>query len=114
MRKSLGTDEHTYDARHKGLKYFKKFRHWKKGFKAGKKGVLRKENPYTLTPDIISLLKKRTMWDLGWEEASYTPTKKRLRKEEEDRKKRERKASREHKHSKSSKHKHSHRHKEYK
>ena len=59
-------------------KYLKRMgnnKYWKLGYKAGKKDKLRKENPYKLSTKIQKLLRKRTFWDMGWEEAFFVPPK---------------------------------------
>ena len=47
-------------------------KYWLKGYKAGKKKLSRKDNPYSLTEEIIKLLRKRTFWDMGYEEGFYS------------------------------------------
>lgn len=62
----LGLDEETWEKRNEASQ--QKARSWKKGFKAGRKGKETTDNPYTLTPEIFDLLRKRTQWILGFEE----------------------------------------------
>jgi len=66
----LGTDESTY--RKRNLKEFirkmKQDRSWRKGFKAAKRGLSVTDNPYKLSDEIWTLLRKRTKWILGYEE----------------------------------------------
>lgn len=79
----------------------KQNKYWKLGYEAGKHKVSKQENPYKLSPDILKLLRKRTYWEMGHDDAAYAPSKKRLREEAERQKK-----NHAHKH----KHKHKHKH----
>jgi len=86
---------------------WKKFSAWRKGYKAGKKKLPKEDNPYTLSPDEWELLQKRARWFLGWEEATYTPSRKRLKKEKEAAEQNhKRKDKRKRKHDKSRHHSH--------
>lgn len=62
-------------------KRMRKNRWYKKGWKAGKKKLSKTENPYTLSEEIMTLLKKRTYWEMGHDEATYTPSTKKLERE---------------------------------
>ena len=57
-------------------KYGLRFKSYKKGYLSGKidskhhtstREHERAENPYTLTPDVIELLRKRARWEMGYE-----------------------------------------------
>jgi hypothetical protein len=52
-------------------KRMKKNRYWRKGYDAGKHNQGAQDNPYKLTPDMITILKKRTFWAMGQEEGYY-------------------------------------------
>jgi len=65
----LGMDEGTWEQRNDEALWRQKY--WKKGFKAGKqsgKSGESTENPYKLSSKIIELLRKRTLWFIGYEE----------------------------------------------
>lgn len=62
-------------------KRMRKNRWYRKGWKAGKKNLSKTENPYKLTEEICTLLRKRTFWEMGHDEATYTPSKKKLERE---------------------------------
>ena len=79
----LGMHENEYDKRNSGYNYWKQFKHWRMGYKAAKKGRTKADCPYKLTTEQLELLKKRTRWFMGWEQAAYTPSKKQLRAEKE-------------------------------
>jgi hypothetical protein len=80
MREPLGLDPEIWHKRNERQRsYWKKYPQWVKGYKSGRKGLLRSENPYTLDAEILKLLRKRTYWDLGWEEGAYTPSSKKLK-----------------------------------
>src|SRR4051812_27610261 len=97
MKEPLGMDPKVWKKRNSvALKEYGKNRSWKKGYKAGKRGKSAEENPYSLTEDIITLLRKRTYWFLGFEEARYTPSKKQLKAMKESNRRKEKK----HKHKK--------------
>lgn len=57
-------------------KQMSKNKYWKLGYKAGKKNKKKEENPYSLTDEMRKLLKKRTYWEMGHEEAAWQPPKK--------------------------------------
>jgi hypothetical protein len=101
MKPPLGMTEKDYEKRNKGYKYWKQFSAWRKGFKAGRKKKSLEDNPYKLSPETWELLRKRTRWILGFEEAHFTPSKKRLKEEAEQYKK----AKRSHKHDTGNAHK---------
>jgi hypothetical protein len=83
-------------------KRMKKDKYYKLGWKACKKKDSKQDNPYKLTPDILKLLRKRTLWLMGFDDCSYQPTKKRLAKEAELQQKRKHEK---HKHHRNHKHK---------
>lgn len=105
----LGMDEETIKSSVDSLRSSKAF---KKGFKLGYVSVKHNElaeNPYTLPPDMWEILRKRTRWQLGFEEgrASYKAkhqNKKKRRHEQVERIKDLTKKKHKHKH----KHKHGH------
>lgn len=80
---TLGADEKILADHTKSVSEWRKNRWFKKGYKAGKKGLLPKDCPYTLTEEIWTLLRKRAYWLKGCEEGSYRPSSKRLKQEAE-------------------------------
>ena len=114
MKNKLGEDPEVYEIC-KNVNIAKKNKYWKKGYKAAKKHLNRTDNPYKLSSEIIKLLKKRTFWDMGFEEKAFAPSKELKRKREEtevrdkERKKREERERKE-KAEKAKKHKHKHKH----
>lgn len=69
MKGSLG---HLNKVWKKNLKRAKKNKYYKKGYVAAKKGLHRTDNPYKLTGEILKLLRKRNMWERGWEDKAYS------------------------------------------
>lgn len=115
MREPLGMDKETWLKRNKRVrKYWEKFPQWVKGYHAGKKGEKRTENPYKLDNDILKLLRKRTYWDMGWEEAAFASSSKKLAKiaktkaKELERIEKEFKRKKKHKHGHHKKHRSKH------
>ena len=85
MQQPLGMDENLWKRRKELVKReYGKHTSWKKGYHAGKQGASPKDNPYQLPPDVWKLLKRRTYWEIGREEALFTPSAKKLRKEKEN------------------------------
>jgi len=114
MMPPLGLDEETLKHKNERRKYWKQFSAWNKGYKAGKNGSSSGDNPYKLSSEIWSLLRKRTRWELGRQESAYTfSKKKRLKalKEQARLAKRIKAASKKHVKHKSKGHK-KHRHRE--
>jgi hypothetical protein len=89
--------------------YFKRMRknkYYKKGYKAAKSKQSKQDNPYKITPEMHEILKKRTLWEMGFDEAWYTPSKKRLREEAERQRERKKHNHESSRHSKNSRDKH--------
>jgi hypothetical protein len=87
MREPFGVDREVWKKRNETqLKTYGKHNSWRKGYEAGKKGEPCTANPYTLTEEIQSLLRKRAYWELGREEGAFTPSRHQLKKEKKARK----------------------------
>lgn len=90
----LGMDEKTWKHKHKvTLKTYGKSKSWNKGYSAGKEGVNKSENPYLKQLD-HDLMRKATLWYIGWEHAAFnndfrSKRMKKFRKEEKRRKEKE-------------------------
>lgn len=95
---TLGEDAKTERLVKKHLDKACKNKYFKRGYKAASKKKSRADNPYKLGPKIRELLKKRTFWDLGWEEKAYSKTPKQLRKIAEEQKKRQHEQERRERH----------------
>lgn len=98
------------------LKYIKrmnKLKYFKLGYKAGKKNKSKDENPYKLTPQILDLIRKRTYWEMGWDEGYYLSSgrKKQVQLMQEKPKESHGKRTEKHKHHKDkNKHRRKHKH----
>lgn len=109
MISKLGEDKYVVEMVKKQLKEAFQNKYFKKGYKSAAKGKSRSENPYTLTKECWDILRKRTWFDLGWEQKAYSKTPKQLReierknrhvKADKDRKDKHEKEDRKHKHKK--------------
>lgn len=87
MNSPLGYDGKILNKK-KSLTYWRKFISWRKGFKAGKKGKSKVDNPYKLSEEIWTLLRKRARWQMGYEEGWEAGRRKRLAREKRKQKKR--------------------------
>lgn len=79
MKGSLGHLSEVWEA---NVKKLKKNKYYLKGWKAAKKGEDRKDNPYTIPEDVLELLRKRNMWERGWEDKAYSLDMRKKRKKE--------------------------------
>ena len=95
---TLGADDSILADHTKSVTEWRKNRWFKKGYKAGRKGLLPKDCPYTLSEEIWQLLRKRAYWLRGREEGAYRPSSRKLKQE----------AQMEHKHRKHKKKKRHH------
>lgn len=75
MRSKLGEDEKVLRIVKRHLKRALKNKYFKLGYKAASKHKGRNENPYKLTEKMLEIMRKRTYWDLGWEQKAYSPSK---------------------------------------
>lgn len=85
----IGIDENIDRQKNKKkfIRKMKKNKYWRLGFKAAKKGSSKDDVPYKLSDEIWALLRKRTLWFIGYEEYDATFGKKhRLREMEAERK----------------------------
>lgn len=81
--------------RKKFIRKMKKNKYWRLGFKAAKKGSSKDDVPYKLSDEIWALLRKRTLWFIGYDEYDTTFGKKhRLKKIELERKRHEKEEKR--------------------
>ncbi len=97
-RTPLGLDKETWEKRNQVIKReYAKHKSWKAGWEAGRKGESASANPFALPEDIWKLLRRRTLWELGREEAMLTPTKRKLKEEHANK---HRKEKHKHKHKK--------------
>jgi hypothetical protein len=84
----------------------------KKGYKACLAGQTKADNPYTLDEEIWKLLKKRTFWIMGFEDADYSKTMRHRRKKQSEKeiRKYDKEQKRKHKVVKDKKHGHKSKH----
>ena len=119
MKNKLGEDPEVYKQA-QDVNKVNKNKYWLKGYKAAKKGLDRYDNPYRLPPGIHELLRKRTLWDRGWEQKAFSKTKKQLKEIQEKNKVQKKEIERRLKHErkereeKDKRHKHRHSHKKHK
>lgn len=76
----LGEDKDVVKEVKRHLKSVFKNKYFKLGYKAASKGKSRHENPYTLPPKCWDILRKRTYFDMGWEQKAFSKSSKELAK----------------------------------
>ena len=76
----LGEDKDVVKKVKHHLKEAFKNKYFKRGYKAAAKGKSRSDNPYTLTKECWDILRKRTYFDLGWEQKAFSKSEKQLAK----------------------------------
>lgn len=76
----LGEDKDVVKEVKRHIKSAFKDKYFKLGYKAASKGKSRSDNPYTIPKECWIILRKRTKWDLGWEQKAFSKSPKELEK----------------------------------
>ena len=72
MKSKLGEDEKVVRIVKHHLNEAFKNKYFKRGYRYADEGRSRSDNPYTLTEEFWEILRKRTYFDLGWEQRAFS------------------------------------------
>ena len=72
MQGKLGEDKNVVKKVKQYLEQAFKNKYFKRGYRYADEGRSRSDNPYTLTEEFWEILRKRTYFDLGWEQRAFS------------------------------------------